>query len=105
MLTTRTWIIRRSGVISRCSTLPASAAFGTVYRAWDAQLEREVALKLLAVSPDRSPLTEAQHLARIRHPNVVTVYGAEQDRPAGRHLDGVHRGRNAGRERWRSVGR
>jgi Tol biopolymer transport system component len=58
--------------------------FGTVYRAWDAQLEREVALKLLSMSPDRSPLTEAQHLARIRHPNVVTVYGAEQiDRQVG----------------------
>ena len=55
-----------------------TGAFGTVYRAWDAQLEREVALKLLTVSTDRLPLTEAQHLARIRHPNVVTVYGAEQ---------------------------
>ena len=61
-----------------------SGGFGTVYRAWDAQLEREVALKLLRVSPERSPLTEAQHLARIRHPNVVTVYGAEQiDRQVG----------------------
>ena len=53
-------------------------AFGTVYRAWDAQLEREVALKLLTVSGNRLPLTEAQHLARVRHPNIVTVYGAEQ---------------------------
>jgi Tol biopolymer transport system component len=61
-----------------------SGGFGTVYRAWDAQLEREVALKLLSASPDRSPLVEAQHLARIRHPNVVTVYGAEQiDRQVG----------------------
>jgi serine/threonine protein kinase len=55
-----------------------TGAFGTVYRAWDARLEREVALKLLTVQPSRSPLIEAHHLARIRHPNVVTVYGAEQ---------------------------
>jgi serine/threonine protein kinase/Tol biopolymer transport system component len=53
-------------------------AFGTVYRAWDAQLQREVALKRVTPS-GRAPWTEAQHLARIRHPKVVTVYGAEQD--------------------------
>jgi eukaryotic-like serine/threonine-protein kinase len=55
-----------------------SGAFGTVYRAWDAQLQREVALKRVT-SAGRKPWTEAQHLARIHHPHVVTVYGAEQD--------------------------
>jgi serine/threonine protein kinase len=57
-----------------------SGAFGTVYRAWDTKLDREVAVKLLpaAGSPSRSPLSEARNLARVRHPNVVTVYGAEQ---------------------------
>jgi serine/threonine protein kinase/Tol biopolymer transport system component len=56
-------------------------AFGTVYRAWDTQLDREVALKLLSKSATaaREPLGEARHLARIRHPNVVMVYGAEWD--------------------------
>src|SRR3954452_7450821 len=53
-------------------------AFGTVYRAWDAQLDREVALKVLLQVPLGSPLEEARHLARIRHPNVVSVYGAER---------------------------
>lgn len=53
-------------------------AFGTVYRAWDARLDREVALKVLLQAPLRSPLDEARHLARIRHPNVVAVYGAEE---------------------------
>ena len=72
-------------------------AFGTVYRAWDAQLDREVALKVLLQVPPASPLEEARHLARIRHPNVVTVYGAEQTGRAGRHLDGVHRRRDARR--------
>ncbi len=53
-------------------------AFGTVYRAWDAQLDREVALKVLLQAPQAAPLDEARNLARIRHPNVVQVYGAEQ---------------------------
>jgi len=59
-------------------------SFGTVYRAYDSQLAVDVALKLLSHShtgrsanPDRV-LTEARLLARVRHPNVVTVYGADQ---------------------------
>jgi serine/threonine protein kinase len=57
--------------------------FGRVYRAWDARLERFIALKILdaaptpgAVSPLRS-IDEARLLARVRHPNVLTVHGAE----------------------------
>jgi eukaryotic-like serine/threonine-protein kinase len=59
-------------------------AFGDVYRAWDTRLDREVALKLLpagAASSDRratSIIEEGRLLARVRHPNVVTIYGAEQ---------------------------
>ncbi len=57
--------------------------FGEVYRAWDVQLEREVALKL-SRSNGRfqasgwGGLQEARLLARIRHPGVVTVHGADQ---------------------------
>ena len=59
-------------------------AFGEVYRAWDTRLDREVALKLLPA--DRSSgeraasaiIHEGRLLARVRHPNVVTIYGAEQ---------------------------
>src|SRR5262252_5775179 len=59
-------------------------AFGTVYRARDERLDREVALKLLwpkfAASPNArsTVLKEARLLARVRHPNVVTVYGVEE---------------------------
>ncbi len=59
-------------------------AFGEVYRAWDTRLDREVALKLLSAdrSSDDHPaaaiLHEGRLLARVRHPNVVTIYGAEQ---------------------------
>ena len=57
-----------------------AGAFGTVYRAWDTRLDREVAVKFLTPrQTGDSPLAAARHLARIRHPNVVTVFGAELD--------------------------
>jgi serine/threonine-protein kinase len=52
---------------------------GTVYRAWDTRLAREVALKLFdpdSASADAA-LAEGRLLARLRHPNIVTVYGAD----------------------------
>ena len=53
--------------------------FGSVYLAWDAALEREVALKILRKF-DRSAavIREGRLLARVRHPNVVTVHGVDQ---------------------------
>jgi serine/threonine-protein kinase len=77
-----------------------SGAFGDVYRAWDGNLEREVALKILhhvrrapGAAPSAAPaagvpaetdpggragvLQEARALARVRHPNVITVHGAD----------------------------
>jgi len=58
-------------------------SFGEVYRAWDPQLDREVALKLLVPGDTATPgalsvIEEGRLLARIRHPNVVTIYGAER---------------------------
>jgi len=58
-------------------------SFGTVYRAWDSKLERDVALKLVPSSgaSDSFDLSraikEARLLARVRHPNVVSVLGAD----------------------------
>jgi serine/threonine protein kinase len=54
--------------------------FGSVYRAWDTQLHREVALKLLTPRGDAeeeqaAALQEARMMARVRHPNIVPVYG------------------------------
>jgi serine/threonine-protein kinase len=57
--------------------------YGRVYRAWDPALDREVALKIVAL-PDATPdsvatlLREGRMLARVRHQNVVTVHGAQQ---------------------------
>ena len=61
-----------------------SGAFGQVYRAHDTRLDRDVALKLLpahgaAGKPSASAIIdEGRLLARVRHPNVVTIHGAEQ---------------------------
>jgi serine/threonine-protein kinase len=57
-------------------------SYGEVYRARDTWLDREVALKLLKPMPGQEAallriLHEARTLARVRHPNVVTVHGAD----------------------------
>ena len=63
--------------------------FGTVYRARDTLLQRDVALKVLsgtttAESRDRF-LREAQATARLHHPNIVTIHDAGED-PSGLFL-------------------
>ena len=60
---------------------------GVVYRARQNNLDREVAIKLLAAGPWASHafierfLEEARHTARMQHPNIVTVYevGTHED--------------------------
>src|SRR5690606_4329148 len=52
-----------------------SGAMGTVYSAYDGQLDRKVAIKLLhrdETDRDRM-LQDAQALARLSHPNVVAI--------------------------------
>ncbi|MCB9715876.1 MAG: serine/threonine protein kinase [Myxococcales bacterium] len=55
---------------------------GSVHRAYDPELDRQVALKVLAPRPtlssadDERLLREASAMARLNHPNVVTVYEA-----------------------------
>jgi TolB-like protein/Tfp pilus assembly protein PilF len=58
-------------------------AFGTVYRAWDPNLQREVALKLVDFDDgdatiQSAVINEARLLARVRHSNVVAIHGADQ---------------------------
>ena len=79
-------------------------AFGIVYAARQISLNREVALKVLPASlfPDRDTIErfriEAEAVARLRHPHIVTVHEAGQDGDAhffsmdlmgGRSLAGV----------------
>ena len=63
-----------------------AGTFGTVYRAYDPQLDREVALKVPNVGVLRTEeeaerfLREARAAASLRHPNICPVYEAnEQD--------------------------
>jgi eukaryotic-like serine/threonine-protein kinase len=48
-------------------------AQGVVFSAWDCELERDVALKLLRREPN---LDEARMLARLVHPHIVRLYDA-----------------------------
>ena len=55
--------------------------FGCVYSAYDAGLAKEIALKIVRPShPSRIPavMHEGQMLARVRHPNVVTVHAVRR---------------------------
>jgi hypothetical protein len=59
-------------------------AFGTVYRAYDPELRREVALKVMRPLQPGAPfdseraLDEARTVARVNHPNVVRVYRVDR---------------------------
>jgi serine/threonine-protein kinase len=62
-----------------CRRKIGAGSFGTVYLAWDPALEREVALKVLqAAGRSQTVMQEGRLLARVRHPNVVTVYGIDE---------------------------
>src|SRR5256886_16473269 len=57
---------------------------GTVYRATDTKLNRDVAIKILpeafATDPDRHArfTREAQVLASLNHSNIAAIYGVEE---------------------------
>lgn len=84
------WIDRSLGRYD-IKTVLGQGAMGYVYEAWDRDLKRSVALKILPkrIEPGCEPiglkmfLQEARLAANLQHPNVVTVYeiGAE---------DGIH---------------
>lgn len=66
-----------------------AGGMGVVYRARDTRLSRQIALKVLpadmAVHPDRLERfrREAQTVAALNHPNIVTIHSVEE-------ADGVH---------------
>src|SRR6185503_3017280 len=88
-----------------------AGSFGVVYRAWDPHLAREVALKVVGsgsvAALDTSRIArEGRLLARLRHPNIVTVRRCRRT-GAGRPVDGIdsrHHTRTGG-EQTRAVQR
>lgn len=80
---------RRGATIGRYIVLDTVGAgtMGTVYAAYDPELDRRIAVKVLATSQSRSRkarqrlLREARALARLSHPNVIQVYdvGVQND--------------------------
>jgi eukaryotic-like serine/threonine-protein kinase len=78
----------RLGSFEIVSTLGAGG-MGVVYRARDTKLRRDVALKILpdACAGDSGRLDrfqrEAQTIAALNHPNVVTIYSVEE-------VNGIH---------------
>ncbi len=73
---------------------------GIVYRAWQAELKRPVALKMLIAgalaSPDAAARfrVEVEAMARLRHPNIVQIHGV-----------GQHAGRRSWCSSWSRAGR
>jgi tRNA A-37 threonylcarbamoyl transferase component Bud32 len=74
---------RRVGKFDLCEEL-GSGSFGTVFRAFDAELQREVAVKILraghlAGKEDAERfLREARSAAQLKHPGIVSVHEAGQ---------------------------
>ncbi|MCG8421394.1 MAG: serine/threonine-protein kinase [Proteobacteria bacterium] len=74
--------IGRGSVVGRYVVLDliGAGSMGTVYSAYDPELERKIALKALARGADDDSaskarfLREAQALARLSHPNIVTIH-------------------------------
>lgn len=66
----------------RITDLVGRGGMGSVYRAWDEGLRRELALKVLRLDRTADPreterfAREVRLAARLSHPNIVSVYGA-----------------------------
>ncbi|MEM6993592.1 MAG: serine/threonine-protein kinase [Myxococcota bacterium] len=78
-------LVARGGKLGRYVVVEkiGSGAMGTVYRAYDPELDRGIALKLVEIRAGRwrKPaeirvriMREAQAIARVQHPNVVQVF-------------------------------
>jgi Tol biopolymer transport system component len=64
-----------------------AGGMGTVYRAHDPQLQRDVAIKVVTRAPEgdekRAALAEARAASALNHPNVCTVYEVGEEGTVG----------------------
>ena len=81
----------------RITRLIGSGSFGDVFEAYEPALDRLVALKLLRCAGTTTDalnaevIEEGRTLARVRHPHVVTVFGAARiDGSAGIWMELIH---------------
>jgi serine/threonine protein kinase len=61
--------------------LLGAGGMGLIHRAYDPELEREIAIKVVAHETERARtdlLHEARIAARVRHPNVISIYDVGQ---------------------------
>ena len=76
--------MRPEGKSCEITRIIGSGGMGIVYEAWDARLQRRVALKVmhphLLLDPDHREclLREARLAARVEHPRVVRIYDIEE---------------------------
>ena len=88
----------------------SGGGMGVVYRAWDARLERSVALKflppVLAATPEARArfVEEARTAARIDHPNVATIHEIGQTEQGRRFIAMTHYDGETLRERLARTG-
>src|SRR5215471_15519586 len=68
----------------KVTALLGKGGMGEVYRARDSKLNRDVAIKVLPESVTHDPDSvarfrqEAQSIAALNHPNIVTIFSVEQ---------------------------
>jgi eukaryotic-like serine/threonine-protein kinase len=111
-------VLQRGDALGRYTVLEhlGSGAMGLVYAAYDSTLDRRVAIKLLHARPGHEEgsrrakrlLREAQAMAQLTHPNVVTVHdvGTADGRVflAMEHVQGVTLTRWLAQPRpWREI--
>lgn len=108
---------RTEDVVGRYRVLDelGRGGMGVVVRAHDPKLRREVALKIMRVdrlgtSGQARMIREARAMARLSHPNVVTVHDVELDGPDGvvvvmEYVDGqtLHEWLWSERRSWSSI--
>ena len=73
------------------TALIGQGAMGEVYRATDTAHNRDVAIKLPGTATDDESYrqrfqSEARAAGRLRHPNVVAIYGVEESPAHGLYL-------------------
>ena len=87
-----------------------AGGMGVVFRAWDAHLERAVAVKLLPAGTladedaRRRFRNEARALSRLNHPNIATVHDFDSEEGVDFLVMEAGRGADAGRRGGRRTG-